>query len=105
MATHLSRRGHEREWVEFGGAWLERQWCSVNSSQVDPATLQRQAERLQGWVAMGGFVISLEQAKRGVLGAEEDARTQRTHSLSQTLAEVRLSRQSSLGPTGWRVGA
>jgi hypothetical protein len=39
---------------------------------VDQTTLQRQAERLKGYAAMGGFVISIEQAKRGVLGAEED---------------------------------
>jgi hypothetical protein len=46
---------------------------------------------------MGGFVISMEQAKRGVLGAEEDARTQRVPTLLQTLAEVREGRRSSVG--------
>jgi hypothetical protein len=62
---------------------------------VDQTALQRQAERLKACAAMGGFVITLEQAKRAVLEAEEDLRTGRVPTLAQTLAEVRQSRQSS----------
>jgi hypothetical protein len=67
----------------------------VYTLPVDQEPLLRQVERLQGWVAMGGFVVPLEQAKQGVLGAQKDAQTQKIPTLAQTLAEVRQSRQSS----------
>jgi len=62
---------------------------------VDPTTLLRQAERLQGYAAMGGFLITLDQARRGVLEADEEIRLGRLPTLAQTLIEVRQSRQVS----------
>ena len=63
---------------------------------VDAETLQRQALRLQGIARMGGFDVTLDEAKRGVLGAEEDSENQKVPSLLQTLAEIRRSQRPSL---------
>ena len=56
---------------------------------MDDTTLQRRAERLKGFAAMGGFVVSVEQAKNGVLRAEERNRTGTSFTFAQAMAQVR----------------
>lgn len=56
---------------------------------MDKTTLQQKAIRLKGAAAMGGFIITVDQAKRAVLRSEEDARQGRTLGFEQARAEVR----------------
>ena len=56
---------------------------------MDDTTLQRRAERLKGFAAMGGFVVSVEQAKTGVLRAEESNRTGTSFTFAQAMAHGR----------------
>jgi hypothetical protein len=56
---------------------------------MDKTTLQHRASRLKGAAAMGGFVITAEQAERAVLHTEEDERRGTALSFEQARAEVR----------------
>jgi hypothetical protein len=63
---------------------------------MDKTTLQHRANRLRGASAMGGFVITNEQAERAVLRSEDDARTGKALSFEQARAEVRQLNASVL---------
>jgi len=64
---------------------------------MDKTTLQRRASRLKGAAAMGGFVITAEQAQNAVLRSEEDERRGRSLSFEQARVEVRQLNRSTLG--------
>lgn len=64
---------------------------------MDKTTLQRRATRLKGAAAMGGFVITAEQAQRAVLRSEEDEQRGRSLSFEQARVEVRQLNHSTLG--------
>jgi len=64
---------------------------------MDKTTLQRRARRLKSAAAMGGFVITAEQAQRAVLRSEEDDQRGRSLSFEQARAEVRQLNRSTLG--------
>jgi hypothetical protein len=59
---------------------------------MDEMELQRHATRLQGCAAMGGFVVTMEQARQAVLAAEEDDRIGKSPTMAQAIAEMRARR-------------
>lgn len=56
---------------------------------MDKTTLQLRADRLKGAAAMGGFVITEEQALKAILRSEEDERSGLALSFEQARQEVR----------------
>jgi hypothetical protein len=63
---------------------------------MDKPTLQWRAKRLKGVAAMGGFVITVEQAERAVLHSESDEQSGKALSFEQARAEVRQLNRSAL---------
>lgn len=63
---------------------------------MDKTTLQLRANRLKGAAAMGGFVITAEQAQRAVLRSDDDERCGKALSFEQARAEVRQLNHSVL---------
>lgn len=61
---------------------------------MDQRTLEWRVNRLRGAAAMGGFAVTVDQAKRAVLRSEEDERLGRLITFEQVRAEVRLLNHS-----------
>jgi hypothetical protein len=62
---------------------------------MDATTLRRRADLLKGCAAMGGFVVTPQQAEKAVLGAEKSMAEGTAFTLQQSLAEIRQRRRSS----------
>jgi hypothetical protein len=58
-------------------------------SAVGSIKLTREATYLKGVVAMGGFVITIEQAENAILRAEEDRRLGKSLTFEKAREEVR----------------
>jgi len=69
------------------------QLCDVANNAIlaimDKISLTRKATYLRGAVAMGGFVITMKQAERAVLCAEENQRWGKSLTFEQAREEVR----------------
>lgn len=63
---------------------------------MDQTILEARAHRLRGAAAMGGFVITIEQARCAVLASEKDARLGNNLTFEQARIEVRQINQSVL---------
>ncbi len=72
---------------------------------MDATTLRRQADLLKGCAAIGGFVVTPQQAEKAVLGAEKSMTEGTAFTLQQSLAEIRQRRRTSSGrwfdSAGW----